>query len=54
LNTKLTDQQTAKQDFLHHLHGLPAHSRVAVFVLGDSLALLRDFSQDMPSLLAAV
>jgi VWFA-related protein len=54
LNTQLTDQELAKQDFLRYLRGLPAGRRVAVFVLGDSLSLLHDFSQDMDSLLAAV
>jgi VWFA-related protein len=54
LNTKFTDQEFAKKDFLRYLRGLPANSRVAVFVLGDSLTLLHDFSQDMPSLLAAI
>jgi VWFA-related protein len=33
---------------------LPAASRVAVFVLGDSLSLLHDFSRDMASLLEAL
>jgi VWFA-related protein len=54
LNTSLTDQEFAKKEFLHYLRELPADSRVAVFVLGDSLALLHDFSQDMASLLAAI
>jgi VWFA-related protein len=54
LNTRLTDQQLAKSDFLHYLRDLPATERVAVFVLGDSLSLLHDFSQDMASLLAAL
>jgi VWFA-related protein len=54
LNTQLTDQELAKKDFLRYLRGLPAASRVAVFVLGDSLSLLHDFSEDMASLLAAV
>jgi hypothetical protein len=54
LNTQLTDQQLAKKDFLRYLRGLPAASHVAVFVLGDSLSLLHDFSQDMASLLEAV
>ena len=54
LNTALTDQELAKKDFLHYLRELPADSRVAVFVLGDSLALLHDFSEDMASLLAAL
>jgi len=54
LNTKLSDQQLAKNDFLRYLRGLPAASRVAVFVLGDSLKLLHDFTQDMDSLLEAV
>jgi VWFA-related protein len=54
LNTKLADQQLAKKDFIRYLRGLPADSRVAVFGLGDSLALLHDFSQDMASLLAAI
>jgi VWFA-related protein len=54
LNTKLTDQELAKQDFLHYLRGLPADSRVAVFVLGDSLSLLHDFTQDLASLVAAL
>jgi VWFA-related protein len=50
LNTKLTDQELAKKDFLRYLRSLPAESRVAVFVLGDSLAMLHDFSEDMASL----
>jgi VWFA-related protein len=54
LNTALTDQELAKKDFLRYLRGLPADSRVAVFVLGDSLLMLHDFCQDMDSLLAAV
>jgi VWFA-related protein len=54
LNTKLTDQEFAKKDFLRYLRGLPADSRVAVFALGDSLTLLHDFSEDMGSLLAVL
>jgi VWFA-related protein len=54
LNTRLTDQELAKKDFLHYLRGLPADSRTAVFLLGDSLSLLHDFSQDMASLVAAL
>jgi VWFA-related protein len=54
LNTQLGDQELAKKDFLHYLQGLPADSRVAVFVLGDSLSLLHDFTQDMASLLVAL
>jgi VWFA-related protein len=54
LNTQLTDQELAKKDFIHYLRALPANSRVAVFVLGDSLSLLHDFSQDMASLLVAL
>jgi VWFA-related protein len=54
LNTQLGDQELAKKDFLRYLHGLPADSRVAVFVLGDSLSLLHDFTQDMASLVKAL
>jgi VWFA-related protein len=54
LNTSLTDQEFARKDFLRYLRGLPSDSRVAVFVLGDSLVLLHDFSQDMTSLIAAI
>lgn len=54
LNTKLVDQQLAKKDFLRYLRGLPGTTRVAVFVLGDSLTLLHDFSSDQASLLAAI
>src|SRR5580658_811284 len=54
LNTKLTDQEFAKKDFLRYLRGLPADSRVAVFALGDSLSLLHDFSEDTASLLASI
>jgi VWFA-related protein len=54
LNTQLVDQQLARKDFLHYLKGLPAAVRVAVFVLGDSLSLLHDFSQDQASLMAAL
>jgi len=51
LNTQLTDQELARRDFLRYLRGLPAASRIAIFVLGDSLSLLHDFSEDMASLL---
>jgi VWFA-related protein len=54
LNTQLTDQELAKKEFVRYLRELPPTSRVAVFVLGDSLSLLHDFSQDMASLLAAL
>ena len=54
LNTRLTDQELAKKDFLRYLRGLPADSRVAVFALGDSLAMLHDFTEDMASLLEAL
>jgi VWFA-related protein len=54
LNTQLGDQELAKKDFLRYLRGLPADSRVAVFVLGDSLSLLHDFTQDMASLVKAL
>ena len=54
LNTGLADQELAKKDLLRYLRGLAADGRAAVFVLGDSLALLHDFSQDMASLLAAI
>lgn len=54
LNTKLTNQEFAKKDFLRYLRALPADSRVAVFALGDSLSMLHDFSEDMASLLAAI
>lgn len=54
LNTSLADQQLAKKDFAHYLQSLPADSRVAVFVLGDSLTILHDFTQDIPSLLTAL
>jgi VWFA-related protein len=54
LNTSLSDQELAKKDFVRYLQTLPANSRVAVFVLGDSLTMLHDFSRDMASLLAAL
>jgi VWFA-related protein len=54
LNTQLGDQQIAKQELLRYLKGLPANERVALFVLGDSLTLLHDFSQDTSALLAAL
>ena len=54
LNTKLTDQEFAKKEFLRYLRELPADRRVAVFALGDSLSMLHDFSEDMGSLLAAI
>jgi len=54
LNTQLADQELAKKDFLHYLRDLPEASRVAVFTLGDSLALLHDFTQDQASLAKAV
>jgi len=54
LNTQLGDQQLAKKEFLKYLRSLPPSDRIAVFVLGDSLTLLHDFSQDTPSLMAAL
>jgi VWFA-related protein len=54
LNTQLGDQQIAKQQLLRYLKGLPANERVALFVLGDSLTLLHDFSQDTSALVAAL
>jgi VWFA-related protein len=54
LNTQVGDQQLAKKELLRHLKSLPANERVAVFVLGDSLTLLHDFSQDTAALLAAL
>lgn len=54
LNTRLTDQEFAKKEFLRYLRALPADSRVAFFVLGDDLWLLHDFSDDPASLEAAI
>jgi len=54
LNTQLVDQQLAKKELLRHLKSLPTNERVAVFVLGDSLTLLHDFSQDTSTLLATL
>jgi VWFA-related protein len=54
LNTQLVDQQLAKKEFLKYLRGLSRTDRLAVFVLGDSLTLLHDFSQDTASLIAAL
>ncbi len=54
LNTPLGDQQLAKRDFLRYLRRLQPEERVAVFVLGDSLSLLHDFSQDTASLIAVL
>jgi len=54
LNTQLGDQQVAKKEFLKYLRSLAPSDRVAVFVLGDSLTLLHDFSQDTASLIAAL
>ena len=54
LNTQLGDQQIAKKELLKYLRSLSPSDRVAVFVLGDSLALLHDFSQDTASLIAAL
>jgi VWFA-related protein len=54
LNTQLGDEEVAKKEFLKYLKSLPATDRVAVFVLGDSLTLLHDFSEDAASLVAAL
>ncbi len=54
LNTRLADRQLAKKEFLHYLRGMPANERVAVFALGDSLALLHDFSQNSAVLLETI
>ncbi len=54
LNTRLSDQQSAKKQFVDYLQHLPPTERVAVFVLGDSLHMLHDFSDDTASLIASV
>jgi VWFA-related protein len=54
LNTRLADQPFAKKEFVKYLQHMPADERVAIFVLGDSLSLLHDFSQDSAALIASV
>lgn len=54
LNMHLADEQVAKQELLKYLKSLSPTDRVAVFVLGDSLTLLHDFSEDTASLIDAV
>ena len=54
LNTQLGDQQIAKKELLKYLRNLSPSDRVAVFVLGDSLTLLHDFSRDTAPLIATL
>lgn len=54
LNTRLTDQPFAHEEIVKFLHNRPAGSRFAIFVLGDTLHLLRGFTDDENQLVAAM
>jgi VWFA-related protein len=55
LNTEFEDQSYARAEFVKYLRTqLPAHKRLAVYVLGNSLRLVQDFTDDPRLLLAAI
>jgi len=53
INTRLNNQQYAKQQLLEFLKKLPSDQRIAVYVLGTRLRLLQDFTSD-PQVLKAL
>ena len=54
LNTENEDQKYARQEMLKYLAKLPAGQPVAVFVLGNRLRMIQDFTTDPQMLKAAV
>src|ERR1041385_6198978 len=54
INTRLNNQQYAKQQLLEFLKKLPADQPVAVYPLGSRLLLVQDFTSDPAVLKAAV
>ncbi len=54
LNTVPSDQAFARQQTIKLMQSLPAGSRVAIFVLGNSLHMLQGFTTDSATLLRAV
>ena len=54
INTRLNNQQYAKQQLLEFLKKLPADQPVAVYLLGSRLLLIQDFTSDPAVLKAAV
>jgi VWFA-related protein len=53
INTRLNNQQYAKQQLLEFLKRLPSDQAVAVYLLGSRLRLIQDFTSD-PRVLKAV
>ncbi|HVO61715.1 MAG TPA: VWA domain-containing protein [Terriglobales bacterium] len=53
LNTPTTDQQWAQQQMLRALQKLPPGQRVALFVLGNNLAMVQGVSGDSDTLIKA-
>ena len=53
INTRLNNQQYAKQELLAFLKRLPSDQSVAVYLLGSRLRLIQDFTSD-PQVLKAV
>ena len=54
LNTRIEDQQNAKQQVIRFLEQLRPDDRVALYTLGSSPRVLHDFTRDTASLLAAI
>jgi VWFA-related protein len=54
LNTKISDQQYAREQVLKFLEQIQPQDRVALYTLGTDLKLLHDFTSDATSLLRAL
>jgi len=54
LNTEIRDQAYAKNQVIEFLEQIQPEDRVAIFVLGQELHVLHDFTSDSRSLLAAL
>jgi VWFA-related protein len=53
LNTPVADQAFARKQAIQFLKNLPAGKRIAMFVLGDHLVMVQEFTQDSSTLVAA-
>src|SRR5579859_6925526 len=54
LNTSLTDQAYARQKLLHYLDNMPANEPTAVYIMGNELRMVHDFTTDHAALKEAV
>src|SRR5260370_4144796 len=54
LNTSLTDQAYARQKLLHYLDNMPPNEPTAIYIMGDRLKMVHDFSTDHAALKEAV